>query len=78
MPTLDALGITYVPTLTEYAEYGFVTFITGVPASAATSELSHFLHPGLVLYFDFIPSENGQFDWVTNGGYLPASRVSGP
>ncbi len=77
-PTLDALGITYQTTLTEYAKFGFITVVTGVPTSAESNELGHFLHPGLVLYLDFIPSGDGQFNQVTNGGYFPARRVAGP
>lgn len=77
-PTLDALGITYQSTLTEYAQGGFITFVTGVPASASSSELSHFMFPGLAMNFDFIPSKNGRFDRLTNGGYFPARRAGGP
>jgi hypothetical protein len=77
LPALDALGITYQPTLTEYAQYGFYTVVTGVPASASSSELSHFIVPGLALTFDFLPSHGGHFDQVTNGGFFPARRVGG-
>jgi len=77
MPVLDALGITYQPKLTEYAQGGFFTVVTGVSASASSSELSHFIVPGLALTFDFLPSPGGHFDQVTNGGYFPGRRVGG-
>ncbi len=77
-PYLDSLGITYVTTLTEYAQYGFLMFIEDVPASAATTEVGHLLYPGFVLNFDFIPSGHGTFDWVTNGGYFPRRACRGP
>jgi hypothetical protein len=72
LPALDALGITYDPTLTESAEYGFLTTITAVPPSAASATVGLLLFPGAPLGFDFIPSKGNRFDWLVIQLGLPA------